>query len=95
MTEHFGKFGEVEECVIMKDQNTGNPRGFGFVQFKDPQCVVAALSSGPHVVDKKTVSACMHQNLGSSRILHVFMNIGTHYTTACWRILECVWCSGG
>ena len=32
--EYFIKFGEIEDCIIMLDKNTGNPRGFGFVTYK-------------------------------------------------------------
>ena len=40
----------------MKDP-AGRPRGFGFVQFKEPHSVDTVLSSQePHIVDNKAVS---------------------------------------
>jgi len=39
----------------MKNQTTGKSRGFGFVTFRDPQCVEAVLVSGPHVLDGRQV----------------------------------------
>jgi len=55
MSSYFSRFGEVEECIVMKDRNTGNPRGFGFIKFKDPECVDQVLSAKPHVLDDKAV----------------------------------------
>jgi len=39
----------------MKNQTTGKSRGFGFVTFRDPQCVETVLLSGPHVLDGRQV----------------------------------------
>eukprot|EP00966_Prymnesium_polylepis_P064714 1501250-Prymnesium_polylepis.1 len=33
--EDFGKFGEVEDIYLPTDKETGKPRGFGFVTYKD------------------------------------------------------------
>jgi len=38
----FEKYGEVEKCNIMKDPHTRESRGFGFVNFFDPQQADAA-----------------------------------------------------
>lgn len=35
MREHFGKFGELTDVALMRNKHTGQPRGFGFVKFKD------------------------------------------------------------
>lgn len=35
LKQHFSEFGEIESAVILKDINTGQSRGFGFVTFKD------------------------------------------------------------
>ncbi|KAA8531536.1 hypothetical protein F0562_006245 [Nyssa sinensis] len=43
LIEHFSKYGEVKESQIMKDRNTGNGRGFGFVKFTDPAVVLEVL----------------------------------------------------
>ena len=31
--EYFLKFGDMEDCVILKDKHTKKPRGFGFVTY--------------------------------------------------------------
>lgn len=35
LKQHFVQFGEIDSAVILKDINTGQSRGFGFVTFKD------------------------------------------------------------
>jgi len=32
---YFCQFGNITDCVLMKDKATGNPRGFAFVEFDD------------------------------------------------------------
>jgi RNA recognition motif-containing protein len=35
LKQHFIQYGEIESAVILKDINTGQSRGFGFVTFKE------------------------------------------------------------
>lgn len=39
----FGKFGEITSAAVMMDQD-GNPKGFGFVAFKDPEAAEKACA---------------------------------------------------
>ncbi|KAI0215326.1 Heterogeneous nuclear ribonucleoprotein 27C [Lamellibrachia satsuma] len=55
MLQYFAQYGEVVDCVVMKNQQTGKSRGFGFVTFKDPTCVDLVLSSGPHILDGRQI----------------------------------------
>jgi RNA recognition motif-containing protein len=36
---YFIQFGEIEDCVVMYDRNTGKPRGFGFITYSDERSV--------------------------------------------------------
>nr|GEZ36563.1 heterogeneous nuclear ribonucleoprotein 1 [Tanacetum cinerariifolium] len=36
---HFGKYGDIRDSVIIKDRMTGQPRGFGFITYVDPLVV--------------------------------------------------------
>ena len=56
MKAYFEKFGEVADCVVMKDSGTSRPRGFGFVKFKEPSCVNHVLAQSAHMLDNKKVS---------------------------------------
>ena len=33
--QYFSQYGEIEDCVVMYDRNTGKPRGFGFITYND------------------------------------------------------------
>lgn len=55
LLSYFGRFGEVIDCVVMKNAETGRSRGFGFVTFSDPTNIDAVLASGPHNLDGRTI----------------------------------------
>lgn len=55
LKDHFNKFGEVVETVIMRDRGTGNARGFGFVLFSDPSVADQVLQE-KHVILGRMVS---------------------------------------
>ncbi|CAH2293044.1 DAZ-associated 1 isoform X4 [Pelobates cultripes] len=55
LRNYFSQYGEVVDCVIMKDKTTNQSRGFGFVKFKDPNCVGTVLASRPHTLDGRNI----------------------------------------
>ncbi|XP_020607573.1 RNA-binding protein Musashi homolog 2-like isoform X1 [Orbicella faveolata] len=52
---YFSKYGDLKECLVMRDPNTKQSRGFGFVTFEDPAAVDAVLKAGPHELDHKKI----------------------------------------
>ena len=58
LQRYFARYGEVIDCVVMKNNESGRSRGFGFVTFSDPQNVNLVLQNGPHQLDGRTVSQC-------------------------------------
>lgn len=55
LLRYFSRFGEVIDCVVMKNAETGRSRGFGFVTFSNPANVDAVLASCPHSLDGRTI----------------------------------------
>ncbi|XP_055020516.1 DAZ-associated protein 1 isoform X4 [Boleophthalmus pectinirostris] len=55
LRNYFSQYGEVVDCVIMKDKTTNQSRGFGFVKFKDPNCVRSVLETKPHSLDGRNI----------------------------------------
>ncbi|XP_037082362.1 heterogeneous nuclear ribonucleoprotein 27C-like [Pollicipes pollicipes] len=65
MLAYFSHWGEVVDCVVMKNNETGRSRGFGFVTFADPENVQRVLAEGPHELDGRTIDpkACNPRSL--------------------------------
>jgi len=51
LKEFYSQFGEITDCVVMKDKGTGKSRGFGFVTFQDSSMVDVAMKSRPHTIN--------------------------------------------
>ncbi|KAG6690027.1 hypothetical protein I3842_11G203000 [Carya illinoinensis] len=51
---HFEKYGEITDAVIMRDRYTNQPRGFGFVTYADPS-VVDKVIEDTHIINGKQV----------------------------------------
>ncbi|XP_054821762.1 heterogeneous nuclear ribonucleoprotein 1-like [Prosopis cineraria] len=56
LKEHFSDYGDVIHASVMREKNTGKPRGFGFVVFADPSILDRVLED-KHVIDGRTVDA--------------------------------------
>ncbi|XP_025903755.1 RNA-binding protein Musashi homolog 2 isoform X1 [Nothoprocta perdicaria] len=55
LRDYFSKFGEIRECMVMRDPSTKRSRGFGFVTFADPASVDKVLAQPHHELDSKTI----------------------------------------
>merc|ERR1712038_640382 len=55
LKEHFAKFGDIAEVMVMKDPTTRRSRGFGFVTFSDASSVDKVLAHGSHDLDGKKI----------------------------------------
>ncbi|XP_030968918.1 heterogeneous nuclear ribonucleoprotein 1-like [Quercus lobata] len=51
LREHFSKYGEVEDTLLIT--RTGHGRGFGIVSFKDPDMANQALQDQHVILDRK------------------------------------------
>ncbi|XP_077428605.1 RNA-binding protein Musashi homolog 1-like isoform X3 [Vanacampus margaritifer] len=59
LKDYFCKFGEVKECMVMRDPLTRRSRGFGFVTYADQAGVEKVLAQNRHELDSKTVDDAM------------------------------------
>uniref|UniRef100_A0A672HD05 Musashi RNA binding protein 1 n=1 Tax=Salarias fasciatus TaxID=181472 RepID=A0A672HD05_SALFA len=55
LKEYFCKFGEVKECMVMRDPVTKRSRGFGFVTYAEQAGVEKVLAQNRHELDSKTI----------------------------------------
>lgn len=55
LRQHFSKYGNIVDCVIMSDPQTHRPRGFGFVTFDDPRSAVMAAKEQFQTIDGRRV----------------------------------------
>ena len=63
---HFEQYGEVVSVEVMRDRDTGNPRGFAFVVFKEDATVELVMSNLPHEINHKVVDVKRAQARGSA-----------------------------
>uniref|UniRef100_A0A673BY75 Musashi RNA-binding protein 2b n=1 Tax=Sphaeramia orbicularis TaxID=375764 RepID=A0A673BY75_9TELE len=55
LRDYFNKFGEIRECMVMRDPTTKRSRGFGFITFTESSSVDKVLAHPHHELDSKTV----------------------------------------
>ncbi|XP_058645203.1 RNA-binding protein Musashi homolog 2a isoform X2 [Onychostoma macrolepis] len=53
LRDYFSKFGEIRECMVMRDPTTKRSRGFGFITFADVSSVDKVLAQPHHELDSK------------------------------------------
>ena len=64
--QFFAQFGNVLDCTLMMDKDTGRPRGFGFVTYDDDQAVERALSQ-PLAIHGKPIEVKRAEPRGNLR----------------------------
>ncbi|KAL2520795.1 RNA-binding protein 1 [Forsythia ovata] len=52
LKQHFAKYGTVVGSEIVKDRNSGSPRGFAFVSFSQSSSVNHALKDSHHILGR-------------------------------------------
>uniref|UniRef100_A0A5B7BE33 Putative RNA-binding protein 38 isoform X2 n=1 Tax=Davidia involucrata TaxID=16924 RepID=A0A5B7BE33_DAVIN len=66
MREHFEKYGEILEAVIISDKVTGRSKGYGFVTFKAPEAAKKACEDAAPVINGRRAN-CNLASLGARR----------------------------
>ncbi|XP_070761583.1 RNA-binding protein Musashi homolog 2b isoform X1 [Enoplosus armatus] len=55
LRDYFSKFGEIRECMVMRDPTTKRSRGFGFITFAEAASVDKVLGQPHHELDSKMI----------------------------------------
>ena len=55
LRKHFEQWGEIVDCVVMRDPQTKRSRGFGFITYSKSSMVDDAQANRPHKVDGREV----------------------------------------
>uniref|UniRef100_A0AC35TNY6 RRM domain-containing protein n=1 Tax=Rhabditophanes sp. KR3021 TaxID=114890 RepID=A0AC35TNY6_9BILA len=55
LREYFSQFGEIAECMVMRDPQTKRARGFGFITFAETEGVDKVLELANHELDNKRI----------------------------------------
>ncbi|UJR10025.1 hypothetical protein I4U23_014248 [Adineta vaga] len=55
LRQYFEQFGELTDCIVIKNSATKLSRCFGFVQFTTPQIADHVVESRPHIIDGKEI----------------------------------------
>ncbi|XP_072117899.1 heterogeneous nuclear ribonucleoprotein A3 isoform X2 [Mobula birostris] len=55
LRKHFEQWGQLTDCVVMREAASKRSRGFGFVTYSTVSEVDAAMSARPHKVDGRVV----------------------------------------
>ena len=45
LREFYSQYGEITDCIVMKDKATGKSRGFGFVTYSNASMVDEAMKN--------------------------------------------------
>lgn len=51
--QHFEQWGEIVDCVVMKNPATKRSRGFGFITYKASEMLDDAQTNRPHKIDNR------------------------------------------
>ncbi|XP_022743083.1 probable RNA-binding protein ARP1 isoform X2 [Durio zibethinus] len=66
MREHFEKYGEILEAVIISDKLTGRSKGYGFVTYKDAEAAKKACEDATPIINGRRAN-CNLASLGTRR----------------------------
>ncbi len=77
LKEYFSKFGEVQECTVMRDGASGRSRGFGFLTFKDPRTVNIVMVK-EHYLDGKIVRPSLSSSKKNPLLTPSMLDLKAH-----------------
>lgn len=77
LKDYMGKFGDLEDCIVMKERSTGRSRGFGYVTFVSLEDAKNALSSehflGNRILEVKVATPKEEMRAPSKKVTRIFV----------------------
>lgn len=55
LKSHFGQWGEILDCIVVRDPRTKRSKGFGFITFRKSHMIDDAQAARPHKIDDRQV----------------------------------------
>lgn len=55
LKNYFSKWGDIKDCVVMRDVQTKRSRGFGFIKYKSKESIDDVQKNRPHKLDDRDV----------------------------------------
>ncbi|XP_004509139.1 heterogeneous nuclear ribonucleoprotein 1-like [Cicer arietinum] len=90
LKEYMSKFGELEDCIVMKERSTGRSRGFGYVTFASVDDAKNVLSSehslGNRMLEVKVATPKEEMRAPVKKVTRIFVaRIAPSVTEATFR----------
>ncbi|XP_028103533.1 heterogeneous nuclear ribonucleoprotein 1-like isoform X2 [Camellia sinensis] len=90
LKDYMSKFGELEDCIVMKERSSGRSRGFGYVTFASVEDAKNALSSehviGNRMLEVKVATPKEEMKAPSKKVTRIFVaRIPPSVTEAAFR----------
>lgn len=77
LREYMSKFGELADCIVMKERSSGRSRGFGYVTFVSAEDAKAALTSehflGNRMLEVKIATPKEEMRTSSKKVTRIFV----------------------
>lgn len=61
----FSNFGQIESIELIKDNYTGQSRGFGFIVYSEPESAKRALTLHGYILDRRPMTVDLAKELTS------------------------------
>lgn len=77
LKDYMSKFGDLEDCIVMKDRSTGRSRGFGYVTFASSQDAKDALKGehflGNRILEVKVATPKEEMRQPAKKVTRIFV----------------------
>ncbi|PON39788.1 Splicing factor-like protein [Parasponia andersonii] len=77
LREYMTKFGELEDCIVMKERSTGRSRGFGYVTFVSEEDAKKALTGehflGSRMLEIKVATPKEEMRAPAKKVTRIFV----------------------